>query len=337
MNSGLNAFPNGWIGRDAVNQQTIDESNAILKQEFTVAGTYNNITPPSSARGVTILAYGGGGGGQGGGAQLSGTEVTGGGGGGGGGSFLASYRLTAFPQAFQPFNFQVVVGAGGAGGAGRNTAGNGNGGSNGGISTVFLTNSARTTQVRLAYAYGGVAGFGSGGQRNGAGGMLYPFGLVLSSSPCSSQAGGGTSGWNSGGFRFPSAWSANNFIPLTVYTCGGGGSGGVVNSNGTSQQAGGAGGYGFWHVDSIYRAADGGTGDGADANIEEVIFGGVGGNGGYSAIVANARAGFRGGNGIRGGGGGGGGGVVLDAATGTYASGAGGAGGAGYVMLLWTL
>lgn len=270
--------------------------------------------------------------------------MSGGGGGGGGGTALVTYNLNAIPPQVRakPYVFEVVVGAGGAGGSGRNTAGDGNGGSQGGLTSVNITTSNDVRVMRLAFAQGGGGGTGSPGQRNGYGGAGMNMGMQSWNGSGNLQyvraaSGGGTAGWSSGGFRFPEQWDQNSpgRIPLHPYICSGGGSGGVVNTDGTSRQAGGAGGLGFFFVDD-YRASDGGTGTGADATLADIRFAGVGGNGGYSAIVSEAIPGYNGGAGIRGGGGGGGGGVVLNAATGTYSSGAGGAGGAGYCLLIWT-
>jgi loricrin len=348
VNNGIFGFPRSGTSVPGINCWMIDTRDAIRVDEFEGSGTtqrtFNRISPPGGANVLTILAYGGGGGGQGGGAQLAGTVVQGGGAGGGGGTALVSYNLNLIPHAVRqkPYVLQVLCGGGGSTGAGRNTAGGGVSGGDGGNTSVNLTNSADTVLMRLAFANGGSGGSGTSGQRNGHGGSGMNMGMLSYRGTGTlnyprGQPGGGTPGWNSGGFRFPAQFDANHpsYIPLHPYICGGGGSGGVVNTDGTSRQAGGAGGTGFFYYEP-YRAADGGTGDGADATVSDIVFGGVGGNGGYSAVVADARAAWRGGNGFRGGGGGGGGGIVLNAATGTYSSGVGGQGGPGYAMLIWT-
>lgn len=346
MNNGIFGFPATRFGSLAQTVPLLNTRTAIRVDEYATAGTYTRQTAPGGANYLTILLYGGGGGGQGGAAQLAGTVPAGGGGGGGGGTAFVSYSLRDLPTSitqYGPFVLRVTVGAGGGGGAARNTTGGGNGGSSGGNSAVyFTTGNDSTILMNAAFVNGGNAGSGSSGQRNGTGGKGMLMGATSEyvanlTGGVRGQDGGGTPSWSSGGFRFPRQWSntQNWDIPNHPYICGGGGCGGVVNTDGTSQQAGGAGGYGYFYAND-YRAADGGTGTGADATLGDIIFAGVGGNGGYSATVAQAINAYNGGAGIRGGGGGGGGGLVISASPNTYSSGAGGAGGAGYCLLIWT-
>lgn len=343
MNNGIFGFPKQRSNNLGVEAWLLDTRNAIRVDEYTVAGTYSRISAPCGANYLTILAYGGGGGGQGGEARLAGTVAGGGGGGGGGGTALVSVNLKLLPDYFriQQYVLRVVVGAGGAGGAARNTTGAGNGGTDGGSTSVTITTGGDTVIGRLAFAQLGKAGSGSPGQRNGVGGAGQNMGMMSYSGSGTlnyhrGQTGGLTAGWASGGARFPVQFDIVNptNIPLHPYICGGGGSGGVVNTDGTSQAAGGSGGTGFYFYEPL-RAADGGTGAGADATLSDIVFAGVGGNGGYSAIVSQAVNAYNGGAGIRGGGGGGGGGIIMSASPGTYSSGAGGAGGAGYCLLIW--
>jgi hypothetical protein len=342
VNPGFFSFPNRQISNPAQRLWMLDASDAIRVDEYTAAGTYNGITAPSGANILTILAYGGGGGGMGGGAQTSTLAVGGGGGGGGGGTALLSMDLRDFPThpaIRRPLTFQVAVGSGGAGGAGRNTTGSGNSGSSGNATSVNLTNSAGTVIMRLAFAGGGTGAFGSGGQRNGTGGWSTFQGGIQGTGATGGmrgQDGGGNPGWNSGGFRFPRQWSVGAYdIPTHPYICGGGGCGATINTDGLSRQQGGSGGTGyFWY--EPYLESEGGTGAGRDGRLDDIVFAGVGGGGGYATIVSDNANAFNGGNGIRGGGGGGGGAIYMSASPGTYSSGAGGTGGTGYCLLLWT-
>ena len=327
MNNGLFGFPNKKREANFFDCWILNTKDAVRVDEFTVAGTYNKVQVPANAKYLTILLYAAGGGGQGGAAVLTNSVsvASGGAGGGGGGTALVRYNLQDFPgpnQAAQelftkPLYLVVTIGAGGAGGAAIRAPGASNSASSGGASSVSLTNSTGTVLMRLAFAQPGTGAFGSPGQRNGAGGQGMNFGMGVAQtfgSTVRGQAGSGVPGWNSGGFRFPMTFntSAPADIPLHPYVCGGGGAGGVINTDGTSQQTGGAGGAGYFYYEG-FKNADGGTTDGGqNATIEDVVFGGVGGNGGYSAIVSQARNAFVGGNGIYGGGGGGGGGIYLD-------------------------
>lgn len=344
MNNGIFGFPKKKIPVQFFDTFLLNTNDAVRVDEFTVAGTYNKIQIPANANYLTILAYGGGAGGGGGGAQFPGTTPTGMGGGGGGGTALVRFDLRNFPQHKQlnyakgNFYITVVVGAGGAGGAGSRIQAGGASSASGGNTTVNLTNSAGTSIMRLAVAGGGSGVFGGAGQRTGVGGFHQNGGMftgpsnstALSGNYPRGQDGSGNAGWNSGGFRFPKQWSASNpnDIPLHPYICGGGGAGGVVNTDAVSQQAGGAGGLGYFFYEP-FRAADGGTGAGADATLEDIVFAGVGGNGGYSATPTQAINAFNGGAGIRGGGGGGGGGIVMNtfSLTATLST------GTGYVIL----
>lgn len=338
MNNGLFGFPNQKNKPSFFDCWVLNIKDAVRVDEFTVAGTYSKIQIPANANYLTILMYAGGGGGQGGGAVLTNSSAvaSGGAGGGGGGTALVRYNLKDFPglgwaaqEIFtRPLYLTVVVGAGGAGGAAVRAPGGLNGAVNGGASTVTLTNSAGTSLMRLAYAQGGGGGFGSPGQRPGAGGMGMNLGWGAAQTHSGTVRGQGGSivpGWNSGGARFPLTFNVNSptDIPFHPYVCGGGGAGGVINTDGTSQQTGGAGGAGYFYYEG-FKNADGGTTDGGqNATLEDIVFAGVGGNGGYSATVAQTRNAFVGGNGIYGGAAGGGGGIYLDVArlTATLASG----------------
>jgi len=278
-----------------------------LHAEWTIAGTFSDVTLPPGTKTAKWVVVAGGGGGGSGRKGPGGANRFGGGAGGAGGMIVQE----VFSSAALTDTYTVVVGAGGTGGASVSANGtDGNAGGNGGGSTV--TGAVVGLIARAAGAGGGSGGTATTGTAGtsrtgfegfaGAGGAgSSGVGANATGSHQAPSGGGGGGGVGSGG------------------VASAGGSGGVVNNIGTTGAAGGA-------VNTVGTVGVAPTAE----QRQNLAAGGGGGGGGGASSTTNAGAGGAGGFP---GAGGGGGGAAVDA---VGNSGAGGDGGIGYVAV-WVL
>lgn len=228
MNKGIFGFPNS------------ENISTVERFIFRESGTW---TVPRAVNSITFHLIGGGGGAGSGASNVSGGRAAGGG--GGGGSLFMIQKIWGF-DAPPGTQFEIVVGAGGAGGAAVLHSGgvgrNGNPGSMGGTTRVYLTGNtysytgSGTIQnvhpgprpyfnieapgARAGLA-GGTAAVGSRGNSNPRRGMIYAIPTIESDRPDTAIDG--------------SFVAASDIPYYTSQHSGGGGGGGV---SGATQGAG---------------------------------------------------------------------------------------------------
>jgi hypothetical protein len=337
--------PAGGGGSTGSTVALMQQGNQPIVYEFKSGmptGAFQQVSIPSNAKSVYILAFGAGGGGGSGSAQ---TGLTGGGTASGSGGGSGCGAILQFNSAFIPPSLYVNVGNGGAGGAAVSTSGqsNGNVGTAGGSTIIGLSPQSGDNIITLGGGGvasaaplngNGTAGGAAGTQTLGnfstvcqitsiagvAGGAGSGNNSAAAGSPTvarvSGGAGGGNAGTSTGGTNITAATitlpaSSAIYASLAAPAIG-------VNANGTGAQ-------------TATAAASG-------RNLFSPTFvsnGGAGGGGAYSstASTGTATAGAGGDGGLASGGGGGGG----CAAAAAKVTGAGGRGGDGYVKIIITV